>query len=76
MILKQKSQHITGTIPLIWGQRFETRSDGFIVSIYLILPGALGPGVYSRSRKIMFLGSRARPVHEADNLTDICELTF
>jgi hypothetical protein len=32
-------------------------------SIYLILPAALGPGVYSASNiKIIFLGSRARPV--------------
>jgi hypothetical protein len=45
-------------------------------SIYLILSVALGPGVYSASsineyqkQKIMFLGSRARPVHKTDNLT-------
>jgi hypothetical protein len=52
-------------------------------SIYLILPAALGPGVYSasnrnlstRNRKIMFLGSRARSVRRADNLTTICEPT-
>jgi hypothetical protein len=41
----------------------------FSFSIYLILPAALGPGVYSASnrneyqkQKNMFLGSRARPV--------------
>jgi hypothetical protein len=27
----------------------------------------------TRSRKIMFLGSRARPVLRADNLTAVCE---
>jgi hypothetical protein len=50
-------------------------------SIYLILPAALDPAVYSasnrndtRSRKIMFLGSRAQPVRRAGNLTAICEL--
>jgi hypothetical protein len=44
--------------------------------IYLILPAALDPGVTqplikmnTRSRKIMFLGSRAWPVRKADNLT-------
>jgi hypothetical protein len=46
-------------------------------SIYLILPAALGPGVYSemntRSRKLMFLESRAWSVRRADNLTAICE---
>jgi hypothetical protein len=49
-------------------------------SIYLIPPAALGPKVYSASnrieyqkQKIMFLGSRARPVRKADNLTAICE---
>jgi hypothetical protein len=44
-----------------------------------ILPALLGPGVFSeissRSIKIMFLWSRARPVHRADNLTAICEPT-
>jgi hypothetical protein len=50
-------------------------------SIYLSLPVALSPGVYSasnrneytRSRKITFLGSRARQVRRVDNLTSICE---
>jgi hypothetical protein len=48
--------------------------------IYLILSAALGPGVTqplteisTRNRKIMFLGSRARPVRRADNLGAICE---
>jgi hypothetical protein len=53
----------------------------FFSSNYLILQVALGPGVFTqpltemstRSRKIMFLGSRARPVHGADNLIAICE---
>jgi hypothetical protein len=49
-----------------------------LLPIYLILPATLGPEVYSasnrmstRSRKIMFLGSKARPVRRADNLTAI-----
>jgi hypothetical protein len=49
-------------------------------SIYLILPAALGPGVYSTSnrneyqrQKKMFLDSRAWLVHKAHNLTAICE---
>jgi hypothetical protein len=48
------------------------------VSIYLILPAALVPGVDSASNKneyqTMFLGSRAHPARRADNLTAICEL--
>jgi hypothetical protein len=47
--------------------------------IYLILPAALDPGVYlafERSRKIMFLGSGARPVLRTNNLTAICELNI
>jgi hypothetical protein len=47
-----------------------------IFSNYLILSAALGPGVYSASnrnkyqkQKFFFLGSRARPASEADNLT-------
>jgi hypothetical protein len=51
------------------------------LKIYLILPAALGPGVFSTSnrneyqkqKKIMFLGSRARTVRRADNLTVIRE---
>jgi hypothetical protein len=48
-------------------------------SIFLILPAALGSGVYSASirkeyQKKMFLGSRERPEREAD-ITTICELT-
>jgi hypothetical protein len=46
----------------------------------LILPAELGPGVTqpltemsTRSRKIIFLASRARPVRRADNLTAIFE---
>jgi hypothetical protein len=49
-------------------------------SIYLILPAALGLGftqllkeMSTRSRRKMFLGSRARPVRRADNLTAMCE---
>jgi hypothetical protein len=47
--------------------------------IYLIFPATLGLGVYSasvtgistRNRKIMFLESRARSAHKADNFTAI-----
>jgi hypothetical protein len=46
--------------------------------IQLILSAALGPRftqpltkMSTRSRKIMFLGSKARPVRMADNLTTI-----
>jgi hypothetical protein len=49
-------------------------------SIYLILPAALGSGVYAASnrneyqkQKKMFLWSRSRPALKADNLTAICE---
>jgi hypothetical protein len=59
------------------GSRSDEVNDFF--STHLIIPAALGPGVYSasnrmstRSRKIMFLGSRARPVRRADDLTAIC----
>jgi hypothetical protein len=51
-----------------------------LLSVYLILPAALGPGVHSTSnrneypkQKIMFLGSRIWAVCRADNLTAICE---
>jgi hypothetical protein len=51
-----------------------------IFSIYIILPAALDPGVYSASnrneyqkQKIMFLASRARPVRKADKLAAIRE---
>jgi hypothetical protein len=51
--------------------------------MYLILPTALGPGVYSASNRneyqkhkiIMFLGSKVWQVHRANYLTAICELT-
>jgi hypothetical protein len=49
--------------------------------MYLILPSALGPGVYLASnrneyqKQKMSLESRARPVRMADNLTAICEPT-
>jgi hypothetical protein len=47
--------------------------------IYLILPAALGPRIYSASNRneyqnikiIVFLGSKVRPVLRADNLTTI-----
>jgi hypothetical protein len=48
--------------------------------IYLIIPAALGPGVYSASNRneyqelkiIMFLGSKVRRVRKADNLGADC----
>jgi hypothetical protein len=50
--------------------------------IYLILPAALDPRIYSASnrnefqtQKKMFLGSIVWLVHRADNLTAICEPT-
>jgi hypothetical protein len=52
----------------------------FILSIFLILPAALGPEIYSAviemgmsSRKLMFQTSSARPLRKVDNLTAICE---
>jgi hypothetical protein len=58
------------------GRGFETRGGEWIFSKYLILPAALGPGVYSASnrngyKKIMFLGSREQPMRRADNLSAI-----
>jgi hypothetical protein len=54
--------------------------ENLIFPIYLILPAALDPGVYSASnrneyqkQKKMFIGSRVRPVCEVDTLTAICE---
>jgi hypothetical protein len=56
--------------------RFPIRS--LVFSIYLILGAALGPAVTqpptemsTRSRRVMFLGSRVRPVCKADSLTAI-----
>jgi hypothetical protein len=49
--------------------------------IYLILPAALSPGVYSASnrneyrkylKKIIFLGSKVRPVRRSDNFAADC----
>jgi hypothetical protein len=58
------------------GRGFEPDEINEFISIYLVFPATLGPGVYSapnRSRKIMFLESKARPVRRADNLTAIFE---
>jgi hypothetical protein len=33
------------------GREFETRGSELVFSIYLILPAALGPGVYSASNR-------------------------
>jgi hypothetical protein len=61
-----------------WG--LKRRCSEFIFFlIYLIPQAAIVPGVYSASnrnkyqKQKMFLGSRARPVHNADNLTAICK---
>jgi hypothetical protein len=53
----------------------------YFFSIYLILPTAPGPGIYSavtevsttKIKIIMFLGSKVRVVRRADNLTAVCE---
>jgi hypothetical protein len=66
------------------GRDFVNRGDELHLSVYLILPAALGLGVYSASvrneyqgqKYKIFLGSRVRPVCEADNLTAICEQNF
>jgi hypothetical protein len=46
------------------GRGFQTRRGRWIVSIYLIFPGALGPQplteMSTRSRKIMFLGRKVQ----------------
>jgi hypothetical protein len=62
------------------GRGLETRLEEWFCSFCLILPAALSPEftqplteMGTRSRKIIFLGSRAQPVHMADNLTAICE---
>jgi hypothetical protein len=55
--------------------------NDFFFSIYLILPAAIGLGVYSacnrneyqKLKKKIFLVSRAQPAPKADNLTAICE---
>jgi hypothetical protein len=59
------------------GRGFETDEANEFFSIYLILPG-----VYSackrneyQMQKLMFLGSRVRPVRKARNLTAICDPT-
>jgi hypothetical protein len=49
-------------------------------SVGVIHPVAVGPGVTyplteMKSRKIMFLGSRARPMRKTHKLSDICEPT-
>jgi hypothetical protein len=75
-----------GVLILITGlRRFEARrGEWFFFSIYLILPAALGPGVYSVSnilvneyqkqqKKKKNSRSRARPVRRANNLAAICQ---
>jgi hypothetical protein len=63
------------------GRGFEIRWGEWIsCSIYIILPVALGPGVYSASnrnkyqrKKCIYLGSTARLVRRANNLAAMCE---
>jgi hypothetical protein len=59
-----------------------SRPDEVNFSIYLILPAALGPGVYSTSnineyqkqkKVIMFVESKVWPAHRTDNHAVICE---
>jgi hypothetical protein len=61
---------------------FETRRGELIFSIYLILPAALVPGVYSASNRNeyqkqtkIFLVSKARPVRSANNFAAMRENT-
>jgi hypothetical protein len=61
------------------GRGLHTPWGEWIVSIYLILPASLGPGIYSasnrnstRSRKVMLLGSRALPVQPVRHLWADC----
>jgi hypothetical protein len=54
--------------------------NDFFFSIYLILPAAIDPGVYSasdindyqRQKRKMFVRSKTRSVPKANNLSDIC----
>jgi hypothetical protein len=62
------------------GRGFEIRWGNRIFSIYVILPAALGPGIYPASNRNEYQKqknnvsrSRARQVRKADNLTAISE---
>jgi hypothetical protein len=62
------------------GRGFEKRWADESFPIYPIFPAELGTAVYSASnineyqkKKIIFVGSTARPVFRADNLTAIYE---
>jgi hypothetical protein len=63
------------------GRGLETRCGECIFSVYLILPAALGPGVYSASnineyqkrKNNNVSGGKVRRVRRADNLTAIYE---
>jgi hypothetical protein len=66
------------TSRMVAGPRVDEANE--IFSTYVILPAALGPGVYSATNrnenqklKIMFLVSRVRPARKAHKLTAICE---
>jgi hypothetical protein len=60
------------------GRAVESLWSTWILLLHVILPAALGPGVYSASKRNEYEGqkknmeSRGRPVREAD-LTAICE---
>jgi hypothetical protein len=51
----------------------------FFFSVYLIVPAALGPGIYSASnrneyrKQKKFLGSTAQPERKVDNITAVYE---
>jgi hypothetical protein len=74
--ITNKERHWSQDIqPLSSGSRLEGVIEFF--SIYLILPAALGLGVYPASNRnkyqMIFLGSRALLAQQANNLTAICE---
>jgi hypothetical protein len=63
------------------GLGFETLRGELCLSVYLILPAALGPGVYAatnrneyQKQKNVSLRSRSQRVRKADNLIAICDL--
>jgi hypothetical protein len=56
------------------GRGFQTRWSEYVSSVYLRFTQSLTE-MSTRSWKIVFLGSRARPVRSVDNLTLACEPT-
>jgi hypothetical protein len=65
------------------GRGFEIQWGEWSLSIYLILPAAIGPGVYSvsnrnvyqKQKNIVSGGVKQQLAHKDDNLTKICELS-